>query len=156
MKRGVTILLKRIKRINWHKGNGAIMWGVMFCVVGFFAVLLVYEYCNVYCAQAYTQTRADLIADGAVEYANTYGELDESKARDMAQQLAILNSTDKRDVNLIVRTDALNESNVHDATLDYENALHIKVQVKTPYLFQYGSFETTGKATTRIVAKEEP
>ena len=149
-------ILNRIKHINWHKGNGAILLGTFFCVMSFVAVLLVYEYCNVYCAQAYSQTRADLIADGSAEYANAYGELDETKTREMAQQLAILNSNEKKDIHLTVRTDSLNDQNQHDSLLGYENAVHIKVKTEIPYLFHSGTFETVGKATTRVVPKETP
>lgn len=146
-------VIQKFKQIDWHKGSGTIIWGVMFCVVSFVAMLFVYEYCNVYCAQAYTQTRADLIADGSAEYANQYGELDENKARDMAQQLAILNSNSRKDINLTVRTNGLDEYNFPDSTLDYDNAVHIKVKIHNKYLFHNGDFDTVGKASTRIVPK---
>ncbi|MBQ8135199.1 MAG: hypothetical protein IJ192_12470 [Clostridia bacterium] len=145
-------MVKRIKQIDWHKGSGSILLGLCFCVVSLMMCLLIYEYCNVYCSEAFTQTRTDLIADGAAEYANEYGELDENKARDMAQQLAILNSYNRReDILLSVGTRSLDASNNYDATLGYDNTVDIVVRVENPFLFQNNTFETKTSATTRIV-----
>ena len=63
-------------KISWKAGNGAALLGISFCIVSLLMCLMVFEYCNVYCGKAYTQTRADLIADGSAEYANDRGELD--------------------------------------------------------------------------------
>ena len=142
------------EKISWKAGNGAALLGISFCIISLLMCLMVFEYCNVYCGKAYTQTRADLIADGSAEYANDRGELDTEKARDMAQQLAILNAFDLSNIALAVGTRPLDANNLYDATLPYHNTIDVSFKCTESYIFSSKEFESEGNATTRIVPIE--
>ena len=142
------------RKINWSAGNGAALLGISFCVVSLLMCLMVFEYCNVYCGKAYVQTRADLIADGSAEYANDRGELDIEKARDMAQQLAILNAVDLDNIALDVGTRPLDANNLYDSTLPYHNTIDVNFKCSRSYIFSDKDFDSEGNATTRIVPIE--
>ena len=142
------------RKINWSAGHGAALLGISFCVVSLLMCLMVFEYCNVYCGKAYVQTRADLIADGSAEYANDRGELDIEKARDMAQQLAILNAVDLDNIALAVGTRPLDANNLYDSTLPYHNTIDVNFKCSRSYIFSDKDFDSEGNATTRIVPIE--
>lgn len=57
-----------VRKINWRQGNGAIVYGSFIMIAAVSLMLLTVERNHVYYASVYSQTRTDVIADGAAEY----------------------------------------------------------------------------------------
>ena len=57
-----------MRKIDWKRGNGAIVYGSFIMVAAVSLMLLTVERNHVYYASVYSQTRTDVIADGAAEY----------------------------------------------------------------------------------------
>lgn len=60
--------VESVRKIDWKRGNGAIVYGSFIMVAAVSLMLLTVERNHVYYASVYSQTRTDVIADGAAEY----------------------------------------------------------------------------------------
>lgn len=81
------------RKINWRSGNGAILLGVVICVMGLLLMTGTMETMNLYQGATVAQTRADLISDGAAAYGISYDDtLDPGRVAIMSSLLLATNA----------------------------------------------------------------
>jgi len=81
----------KFKNINWRKGTGSLVVGMIVVVVCFTIALVLMEHGNLFNQASRVQMRADVIADGATVWAQTPLSLDEARLNTMADRIAAAN-----------------------------------------------------------------
>ena len=131
-----------IKKINWKRGSGSLIYGCCIVLSGLLLMMLTIERDYVYHNAVYLQTRIDTAADGSAEYGyRAYGLNEDEVEKAMSKITYYNNNLYDKDVTYTLNESALKKKNVQ-----------ITGNIKVPSLFTDNTIEISGDATTHAIS----
>lgn len=133
----------------WKKGNGSLIIGAVLCLLGTMLMIMLLEYSNIYYTNAYTQTRADVLADAGAVYANDGFQLDKEKLSLIENRmLKEMYQEERTASNYEVR---ISEKGLAAGTDNVALTLRTTRHFLAPTFHKGKSFHVVKQATTHVV-----
>lgn len=138
-----------MKHIFWKKGNGSLLIGTILCLLGTVIMIMFLEYINIYFTNAYTQTRADVLADAGAVYANDGFQINKEKLTDIEDKLLkTMYQEEQTASNYEVR---ISEKDLAAGTDNVALTLRTTRRFLAPTFQEGRNFQVVKKATTHVV-----